>query len=145
MADTSVQRMVEAWVRGEWMPRQYGQDFTREQVSLRPGGHFSFAAVSADGGIVAAISTSRSRTAGGKPAVGNMNKIRSDILFLLLTDAREKVVIFTEYDMYERWLKEVENGRVPSSIEFSHAEIPQELNMKLQASRRTASREVTPG
>ncbi|MDE0003263.1 MAG: hypothetical protein OXQ29_11265 [Rhodospirillaceae bacterium] len=74
-----------------------------------------------------------------------MNKIRSDILFLLLTDAREKVVIFTEYDMYERWLKEVESGRVPGSIAFSHAEIPPELNMKLQASRRVASREVTPG
>lgn len=145
MADTRVQRSVEEWVRSEWMPRQYGHDFMRKRVTLSPGGHFEFGAVSADDGIVATVSTSGSKTAGGKNAVGNMNKIRSNIYFLLLTAARKRIVIFTERDMYERWLKEAEDGRVPSSVDFAHVNIPQELNTKLHASRQTASQEVTPG
>lgn len=84
------------------------------------------------------------QTASGKQAVGKMNKIRSDIYFLLLAKAERRLVLLTEQDMHARWDREVEAGRVPSSIEFVHVEIPQHLNLKLQASRQRASLEVTP-
>ena len=144
MADTRVQVMVEDWVRREWMPERNGQRFSRERVGLSSGGVFDFDAVSADGTIVANISTSGSKTATGKHAVGKMLKVRSDIYFLLLARADRKLVLLTERDMYERWLSEVDSGRVPNSIEFVHVEIPEDLDLKLRASRRTASREVTP-
>ena len=144
MADTRIQLAVEDWVRKEWMRTRLGQRFVRERVRLTSGGVFDCDAVSADRKIVAVISTSGSKTASGKHAVGKMNKIRSDIYFLLLAETERKLVLLTEQDMYARWDREVEAGRVPSSIEFVHVEIPQDLNLKLQASRQRASQEVTP-
>ena len=136
MADTRTQVRVEDWVQREWMPERYGQRFSRERVALTSGGVFDFDAVSADGTMVANISTSGSKTASGK--------VRSDIYFLLLARAQRTLVLLTERDMYERWLAEVESGRVPDSIEFVHVDIPHDLDRKLQASRQAASREVTP-
>ena len=144
MADTRIALMVEDWVRREWMPTEYGQRFSRERVPLTSGGVFDFDAVSADDRIVANISTSGSRTASGKHAVGKMLKVRSDVYFLLLAKAERRLVLLTERDMYEQWMKEVENGRVPSGIEFAHVEIPSELDSKLRVSRLRASQEVSP-
>ena len=139
MADTRVQVMVADWVRCEWMLERYGQRFSREPVDLSSGGVSDFDAVSADATIVANISTS-----GSKPASGKMHRVRSDIYFLLLAKADRKLMLLTERDMYERWLSEVEGGRVPDSVEFVRVEIPDDLDLKLKASRRVASREVTP-
>ena len=136
--------MVEDWVRREWMLERYGRRFSRERADLNSGGVFDFDAVSADATIVANISTSGSKTASGNYAVGKMLKVRSDVYFLLLAKADRKLMLLTERDMYERWLSEVEGGRVPDCIEFLHVEIPDDLNLKLKASRRAASREVTP-
>jgi hypothetical protein len=75
---------MEDWVRREWLPKQYEQGFSRERLKLSSGGVFDFDAVSADGSIVATVSTSRARTKTGKYAVGKMLKLRSDMFFLLL-------------------------------------------------------------
>lgn len=141
MADTRVQVEVEDWVRREWMPQHFGQQFFRERVKLSSGGFFDFDAVSADRKFVATISTSGALTASRKYAVGKMMKIRSDMYFLLLTAAERKVVVLTERDMYDRCLKEITCGRVPPSIELAHVKIPEDLEARLQASRRIASRE----
>ena len=79
--------MVEDRVRREWMPERYGQRFSRERVELNAGGVFDFDAVSADATIVASISTIGLRTAGGSPGSGKVQKVRSDIFFLLLAKA----------------------------------------------------------
>ena len=126
------------------MLARYGQQFSREGISLTSGGVFHFDAVSADHKVVAAISTSGFKTASGKPGAGKMNNMRSDIYFLFLASAERKLVLLTEQDMYARWVKEIENGRVPRSIEFARVEIPAHLDVKLRASRQRASREVTP-
>ena len=145
MADTRVQVMIEDWVRREWMPRRYGQRFSRERAVLSSGGVFDFDAVSADGTIVANISTSGLKTARGKHGSGKVLKVRSDIFFLLLAKAPRKLMLLTEPDMHERWLSEAESGRVPNSIEFVHVHIPRALDLKLKASREAASLEVTRG
>ena len=142
MADTSAQLKVEDWVRREWMQARYGHQFFRKRVPLTSGGVFDCDAVSADGDIVAVISTSGSKTATGGPGSGKMHKIRSDMYFLLLAKARRSLVLLTESDMYARWVKEVHTGRVPTCIEFVHVEIPEPLNAELQESRRKASREM---
>ena len=144
MADTRVQALVEDWVRGEWMPERYGQRFSREPIALSAGGIFRFDAVSADGTILATISTSGSKTVSGKHAVGKMLKVRSDIYFLLLATADRKLVLLAERDMYERWLSEVDKGRVPNCVQFVHVKLPEDLDWKLKESRLAASREVTP-
>ena len=126
------------------MFEKYNRRFTSKGEALQSGGLFNFDAVSDDGSIVANISTSGTRTGTGKNAAGNIHKVRSDIFFLLLAKADRKLMLLTEKEMYERWLKECENGRVPDSIEFVHVKIPQELNARLRASKKSASREVTP-
>lgn len=143
MADTRVQLEVEDWIRREWIVKQFGQKFHRDRVKLSPGGVFDFDAVSADGKIIATISTSGSVTATGNYAVGKMLKIRSDMYFLLLANAERRVVVLTEQDMHDQCEKEKAAGRVPSSIEFVHAPLPSNLQVKLQASRKKASTEMT--
>ena len=42
MADTRTQAQVEDWVRKDWMPRKFGQQFRRERLRLACGGVFDF-------------------------------------------------------------------------------------------------------
>ena len=49
MADTRAQGKVEAWVRNEWLPREFGQQFLKAKIQLSSGGKFEFDAVSSDG------------------------------------------------------------------------------------------------
>lgn len=144
MANTKTQLAVEKWIREAWLRERFGRDFEKGKCPLTSGGEFEFDAVSADGRIVANISTSASKTAGGKPGIGKINKVRSDIYFLLLSTADRKLMLLTESDMYAWWLRERDQGRVPVCIEFRHVEIPEDMNEELQDSRRKASGEVTP-
>jgi hypothetical protein len=144
MADMRVQLEVEDWVRTQWMPSAYGQRFRRERVRLSSEGVFDFDAVSEDETIVASISTSSSRTSGGRAGVGKIMKLRADMLFLLLAKAERRIMVLTEADMYQACLREREIGRVPKEIEFAHAVIPESLQVKLLASRSIASQEVSP-
>ena len=139
MADTRVQLEVEDWVRQQWMPTKFGIGFYRERLKIRSGGVFDFDAVSGDKNIVATISTSGAKTSGGKHAVGKILKIRSDMLFLTMVEAKQRVVVLTENDMYEQCLKETKGGRVPPEIEFVYAPLPEELNVRLVAARQKAS------
>src|SRR2546422_10975751 len=106
MADTRVQLEVEDWVRQNWMPKQYGHLFRRERLRLDSGGVFDFDAVSADNATVATISTSAGSTASGKHPTGKLMKLRSDMFFLLLVDAKRRLVVLTEPNMYELCVKE---------------------------------------
>lgn len=141
MADTRTQLEVEDWVRRNWMQPHFGAKFSRERLPLRSGGVFDFDAVSEDGSIVATISTSGSKTSGGKNAVGKILKLRSDMLFLTLVEAKRRVIVLTEKDMYNQCLKEAAGGRVPKEVEFVCASIPDELRTGLIRARAKASEE----
>lgn len=93
MANTHIQKQVEEWIRQEWMPKHYHQDFSEEDVSLCSGGTFTFDAVSVDGKIVANISTSGRKTGGGQHGPGKVHKIRSDVFFLLLVKAERTLLL----------------------------------------------------
>ncbi len=145
MANTRVQSEVEEWVRSNWMPEHLGIESSRRDMVLASGGKCSFDAVSVDGKVVAMISTSNAQTASGKRAVAKLIKIRADIYFLLLVNAVRRLVILTEFDMFELCKKEqAELGRVPLAIEFRHAQLSEGLKKQLEASKQIASREVTP-
>lgn len=143
MADTRIQLEVEDWVRRNWMPTQYGMRFSRERLRLRTGGIFDFDAVSEDHSIVAAVSTSGAKTSGGNHAVGKLLKLRSDMLFLTMVDAKRRVIVLTEQDMCDLLRREFEAGRMPKEIEFVCAEIPAELRARLVEGRQKASGEFS--
>ena len=144
MADARVQLEAEAWVRDNWLPRVFGQHFESKPLKLAPGGTYNFNAVSADGKIAVAVATSQALTASGKRGSGKMLKIRSDILFLLMSPVERRILVFTEPDMLELCEDERRNGRTPDGIEFTHAALPTALALRLQRARRAASVEVTP-
>jgi hypothetical protein len=142
LADTRVQLKVEDWVRRNWMAPCYGTRFSRERLLLRSGGVFDFDAVSEDHTIVATISTSGPKTAGGKHAVGKILKLRSDMLFLTMAEAKRRIMVLTEREMFQQCEKEAAGGRVPPEIEFACATIPDELRAKLVAARNKAAAEL---
>ncbi|MCC6180034.1 MAG: hypothetical protein IT305_32370 [Chloroflexi bacterium] len=145
MADTRTQNEVEDWVRRNWMPEQFGQQFHRDRLQLSSGGVFDFDAVSADGRIVALISTASGRTSGGKYPVGKVHKLRSDMLFLTMITAEQRLIVLTEPDMHALCIKEMEGRRVPDGVVFVLATLPPDLASKLRDARELASREVRPG
>jgi hypothetical protein len=145
VADTRIQLEVEDWIRRNWMASQYGMRFTRERLPLRSGGVFDFDAVSEDHSIVATISTSGSRTGGGKHAVGKILKLRSDMVFLTMVDAKRRLIVLSERDMCDQCEREAAGGRVPPEIEFACAAIPDELRARLVAARLKASTEMSGG
>jgi hypothetical protein len=145
VADTSFQLEIEDWVRREWMVSQFAEPFYRERVQLNTGGVFDFDAVNKDKSVVASISTSGAKTAGGKYAVGKMLKIRSDMLFLTMAaNVKRRLVILTEEDMYDQCCRDKDKGRIPHGIEFFCVELPPDYRVKLKEAREKASREVSP-
>lgn len=145
MADTRVQSEVEDWVRKEWLPKKLGQAFFRERLPLRSGGVFDFDAVSADHTIAMTISTSTSRTRSGNNAIGKMNKLRADMLFLTMATVAKRYMVLTDKGMHDQCMKDRVAGRVPPEIEFLLVDLPAHLAAKLAAAQKVASAEVSPG
>lgn len=144
MADTRVQLEVEDWIREHWMPENLGQPFYRKRLKLSGGGVFDFDAASSDSQVVACISTSAGKTLGGNIPSGKLMKIRSDILFLTMVQATRRIIILVDQSMMLLCEKERAGGRVPPGIEFLHALIPAELQIRLKRAQESAGREVTP-
>lgn len=144
MADSRFQLKCERWVREEWLCREFGTEFREEQVVLSSGGTFKFDAVSTDKSIVAVVSTSNARTGTRKLATGKMHKIRSDLLFLLLANPVTPLVVLTERDMFDYWLREQARGRAPKHIRFIHVPLPADFATELLAVKNYASAEVSP-
>lgn len=143
MASSTIPSEVETWIREEWLPQRFRRSFTKKKVRLESGGEFEFDAVSDDDEVVANISTSSLKTASGNVGSGKIHKVRSDIYFLLLAPSAKKLMLLTDSDMHEAWLKQIDYGRVPDSIQIRCVEIPNLLREKLRAAQTRASDEVT--
>ena len=144
MANSSVQREVEEWVRSEYMPNKFGQSFRKCELPLTSGGEFKFDAVSNDDDLIACISTSRAKTQGGNAPAGKLKKLQADMGSLLRTSAQRRIMLVTEQDMYKVLLKQIVKMGVAGEIEVVHVVLPDALNARLESARRKASDEVTP-
>lgn len=147
MANTGVQLKVEKWLRENWLPKQFGQKFYKKRRLLSSGGKFEFDAVSEDGSVLVTISTSHAKTASGRGGSGKLQKIRADVLFLLLSGAQNQVLVFTEQDMFDLCKKEHKKGRLPKNLDIrlvNDKEISEDLRIQLQQARQTSSAEVSP-
>ncbi len=143
MASTLIHDEVETWVREKWLRPRLGREFTKKNLRLTSGGEFEFDAVSADEEIVANISTSSLKTASGNVGAGKIAKVRSDIYFLLLAPCLKKLMLLTDSDMHEAWLRQIDRGRVPDSIQIRCVELPNPLREKLRNAQKNASEEQT--
>jgi hypothetical protein len=146
MANTNAQMEAEKWIRKEYLPKLYGQEFTKRNMILKTRGEFAFEAVSENGNIMAAISTSKAEASRGRTPTGKLNKIRADVLyFYLLPKMPEKaLLVCTEQSMVDLINSEINNGRFPTEFEIIKVELPHELAEKVAESRREAAREAAP-
>lgn len=146
MADTSAQQIAEQWVVAEFLRNHFsGVKFVGRKLLLKWGGLFAFDAVSEDGKIVGLVSTSATRTAGGKAAIAKFQKLKADALYLLHAVGTERLImIFTEESMLRHFEKEKKSGRFPPEVEFIHAPLPEYIHARVLAARHVASAETSP-
>jgi hypothetical protein len=106
---------------------------------------FEFDAVSPDGRIVGAVSTSAARTATGKGAAAKYQKLKTDALYLLhVQEIERRLMVFTELPMLQYFEKQRAIGRFPPEIELWHIELPPDIHALVSKSRRVASIETSP-
>ena len=145
MANTKAQVKAEQWIVTEYLPMQFNQQFEGKLIDLTWRGKFKFDAVSDDGKIIASISTSAAKTAKGKQGSGKFHKIHSDTLYLLhASSATKRLLIFTEKDMQEHFIREKGSGRFPPGVDLIYVELPDSLKNQVKIARLLASQEVTP-
>ena len=146
MADTRAQGVAQTWVVEHGLAQRFpGVTFAERNVELVWGGVFKFDAVSRDGKIIGAVSTSSARTAGGRHAMAKFQKLKTDALYLLhVKNAECRVMVFTEADMLAYFEKETRSGRFPPEIELLHVALPDEIQSMVLEARATASKETSP-
>lgn len=142
MANSQAQRAAELWICTNWLPDKYHQTFSKQRLQLSSGGVFEFDAVSEDRRIAVSISTSGGITSGGKKASPKMNKIRSDALFLLLAAVQQRIILFTERQMYELCQEQIRLGRFPPEVTAIIAELPPKLEADVASGRAKAAEEI---
>jgi hypothetical protein len=143
MANTAALRYkVEPWVRSA-LEERYGQPFSSQVLELSPGGRHEFDAVSEDGTIVVSIKTNSGLTSGGKFPAGKVSTVTAELYYLMLVDAREKILVLTNREFHEILLRHLK-GAVPSDITVMLMALPDELQVEVDATIAAASREMTP-
>jgi len=149
MADTRAYGEAERWIREVGLPIHFqGQHF--EKRDLRVGtrrngepGYHSFDAVSQDGQIVASIKASSGLTSGGKLPVGKTKDAYTELHFLSLVSAPQRILVLTDPD-FHRIFSDVSDGRLPIGVEVLHIPLPQEIQARVRAARNVASTEAYP-
>lgn len=135
---------VERWIRSEWLFQKFRRKFHKKNLLLKPGGRFEFDAVSADGEIIAVISTSAAKTNAGNAGSAKRQKIYHDIYFLLQAKGCfRRIAIFSEECMYKHFIGERDQRKkVPVGIEFFYADnIPSDLRAALEAARKKSKQQ----
>ena len=147
MADSTTRNVVERLIVKNSLPALLGCAFTKRGIGLSWGEFIEFDAVSEDGTVIVCVSTSCSRTAGGRTAIGKIHKIKADALYLLSAkDTKRRVLVFTDRGMFDHFSRERQRGRFPNvtEIELLHIELPADLAAKVKDAAAIAASEVTP-
>lgn len=149
MAKTTELREVEVFVRKE-LERDYpGHGFTEKALPLRKKRDGTYAvhkfdAVSEDNSVVASIKSHSWLTSGGNLPSGKIGQIYESLYFLSLVDAKTKLLILTDREAYEGFLR-VSEGKVAEGIEMKLCPLSQELQLLANKVHQKASQEMSPG
>lgn len=149
MADTTqFKDKIEPWFRNEYLRKQHpNAEIVQRQLDLNWGGKFEFDAVVYEDGKLAAVyllSCSEYKTKNGKGGSGKFHKIKSDILMMLGTDAPRKIMAFLGKSMYQQFMAQQKEGRLPQDIHGELVEPSSEIENLVHGIREIASSEVTP-
>ena len=142
MADTTyIKRMVEPYVRVE-LGREFGINFSSQELTLTTGGTHEFDAVSDDREVVASIKSAGGKTARGKRPSGKIRNSEAEWYYLTLVQSETKLLIFTTPEFYDIMSKRLE-GRLASDITLKLIELPEEIQRQITQIQTKASVEVS--
>jgi hypothetical protein len=118
-----------------------GMDFKERKMPIRWNGEgtglFEFDAVSADGRVVACLSTARTLNAGQR------HKLMRDATFMwLVPDAQRRILAVVENAVADALAAELRRGRLPPNTEIRVVELAPETRKQLERFRQTAIKEV---
>jgi hypothetical protein len=140
MANTTALQEAIDWVRGE-LGRTYAVSFGKSTVRLRTGGNRSFNAVASDGTVIATVLNSSGVTSGGKKPTGKIRYAISELYFLSLADARERLLVATNAE-FLKYLKDETDGALVDGVRLEHVQLPTELADRVAEVTTAASREM---
>lgn len=149
MAKTTELREVERFIRKELAEDYPGHTFTEKTLPLRKKRDGTYAvhkfdAVSEDNTIVASIKSHSWLTSGGNLPFGKIGQIYQSLHFLSLVDAKTKLLILTDREAYEGFLR-VSDGKVAEGIEIKFYPLSLELQLRVKKVRQKASQEMSRG
>lgn len=149
MADTTqLKDKIEPWFRQEYLRKKYpSAEIVQRQLDLNWGGKFEYdAVVYVEGKLVAIylLSCSEYKTKNGKGGAGKFHKIKSDILMMVGTEAPEKIMAFLGGSMYQQFITQQKQGRLPQNIQGELVVPNSEIMDLVHGIREKASSEVTP-
>ncbi len=149
MADTTnFKKIIEPWFRNEYLKQQYPDaEIRQEQLALMWGGKFEYDAVVYESGKLTAVyllSCSEYKTKNGRGGSGKFQKIKSDVLMMVGTEAPKKIMAFLGESMYQQFKSQQEAGRLPQNIQCELVEPSAEISRVIHNIRDEASTEVTP-
>ena len=142
MADTTyIKRMVEPYVRVE-LGREFGINFSSQELTLTTGGTHEFDAVSDDRKVVASIKSAGGKTARGKRPSGKIRNSEAELYYLTLVQSETKLLILTTPEFYDIMSSRLE-GRLASDITLKLIELPEEIQRQITQIQTKASAEVS--
>lgn len=150
MAKTTLLKTeVESFIRKELEKRYSGSTFTEKGLPLykkRDGTHaiHKFDAVSNDNTIVGSIKSHSWKTSGGKYPAGKVGALFQALYFLSLVDAKTKLLILTDREAYEGFLK-VSDGKLAEGIEIKLYPMSPKLQLRVKKVQQKASKEMSRG
>ena len=129
MSSLDAQSIAVQWIREVFLPKKFGQSFTKKKLTLQSRTQHEFDAVSDDNEVVAAISFSAGTTATGKVAADPLMKVRSDALWFLMLESTptHRLMIFTDSTMVDLIKQEKKRDRFPRALEILKVKLPSGL------------------
>ena len=112
--------------------------FAKRTVRLRTGGSRSFNAVASDGNTIAPVLNSSGITSGGKKPTGKIRYAISELYFLSLADAPQRLLIATNAEFLE-YLENETTGALVDGVRLEHVPLPAELAARVAEVTTAAS------
>lgn len=141
MANTRYLTMqVEEHIRSV-LAEQFGQPFTKERLTLEPGGHHEFDAVSQDRTVIASVKSASGRTSGGRVPAGKVKDCIAELYFLTLVEAPTRALVLTSRDMYDILTRTL-RGRLARGLSLLHFPLPPDMQALASQVHGRASAEM---
>lgn len=133
---------VENYVRDE-LAKRFGVSFSKRFLTLTTGGKHEFDAVSDDRRVVASIKATSAKTAGGNLPQGKFNNALSEIYYLSLVEAPQRMLVLTFPPFRELLVKKID-GALVDGVTIECVPLPADMQSEVDHVLSKASKEVSP-